>query len=1064
MHRAVIVAWLVKKVKASSLIAQDISEGGTKPILNVVLGTDAISDGECTMLFDPHSVNEWFESTCPRGDSEFLRDSEARLLSKLAGRDVACAMGLLNVYLRLFLVASTKAESRHEIICSKYGERELVSSFRSLPPTMKRGSLWKLCPYIFFPIELEQSRTNLLENIENTTTTSTDVWDLVNFFLTTRSDESLKRDLIWLFAHTSMMSTGNDLDRLAICADLFNLIEPEKRFDPYLVALAITCGKDIGDICAYIETREGHEDSAGVHGWQEAVAMTTTFPQLSILAGSAHPRCISLSWPLLANVWRMYIEKKITDPSIRSSQLARSEIPDIDRICAQNKQHRWGREEELGIHLMCSDASICENLPHNHEWDVEILPDVIDVVVAHIDVCGSVAIGIMDSAWLSSYKHSEVPVESFSAVEFPNVKKFCEVDPESQYYKEDFLRLSLLCSIPVKDVCQRVISESILDQIDPRRGYRSFRTLMAIPDIVKYVADDEEGRETLIPAIINTIWDEAVYNKLKIFGDLRGLANLNLKGPPDSDGGGLCKLHSLGGGAQRANPAGEAAVLFMCRHNSVEAVCDFVRNTGSEGYRKMMADIVKNFDVKRFANDLVQSNLVSLSFPEYNPICSLDVAAYVAELTFILGGQSTTLSSYRRNIEWTGFCLTHQNLIDSTFEPIGNQMNPFCPQTEPNSASLIQNTAALVALLPSRKVASGRLDVYRKSAFSDSLPLLTSLTADLSYPTSVYFNGEEGIDAGGLRRDWFGRMAAIVSEPISDDKAGNLFKFTETSGEKLLQLNLDPDQMVLEGRGISGADGLQLTPFGRSVYYAFGRLMGIAFIQREQLGMALPSYFFAKLLNGVITLDDLSPEEEGRKKSLEKFASEFKRGGYGEAIESGDIFPDDIPNIKIDKDNIDAVVSQLADSIIPSYASVIVDQIRSGFTQTISIDQVRARFLPRHLKLFIAGESKLNVDALKTMARKLTDEVPPSDVAIDLLFDWLKLQSTSTHRQFMRFVTGSPSLSTRRLLIRGPAVDQGVLPKPHTCFGQIDLPNYTSMEELNDRMLLAISSEEMGME
>ena len=878
---------------------------------------------------------------------------------------------------------------------------------------------------------------------------------------TLRSYKPLQNELIWLLARIGQSGRSPDSP---ICDEMLNVIDIKRPFDPYVINLALTCSIEEGKICGFLidiglsGTEMALLDTFS-EMWEKAV-VSPSFPALSVIAGSKAERCSLLSWPLLVRAWHKYISDKgsLGGPG----DVGRSEIPDLDRVCQDSRRY-WTRDPRIGIMCDARVVQVCQGKFHEDDWSLGGFSDAINVVVINMNVCQPLAVAILNRAW-DLYQGSEIPIESFSAVDLPNLKRFCGIDSESQFFKSEYLRIALLCSIPIKDVSQRIIAESILDQ-KPMQGHRSIITLQAIPDLVKYVRYSEEDRSKLIPAIIDAIWDEAGICKVEIFGDFTGLKNLNLKGPPDSDGGGLCTLNSLGG-PTRAEPAAEAAILFMCRHSSVDAVCEFVRETASRGKSaEMMRDIInRQLDLAKFVEDMANTNLVKLSLPEYNTICSSDVAAFVAEITFMLG-ETSAVASARTHIEWAGFCLSHDDLLNS-FKQLENPLNPICPQKEENSDSLILNTAAAIASIPQRIVRGGRLNVNRETAFSDSLALLTSITVDPNYPTSVYFYGEAGIDAGGLRRDWLGRIAAIVSEPISDDKAGNLFSFkAQAGGVEDLQLNLNPDQMVSEGRGIihrnaEGIERLELTPFGKDVYHAFGRLMAIAFIHGEQLGMALPSYFFAKLLNGFITLDDLLPEEEDWKNSLEKFASDFKAGH--DEVDVDDIFPGRIESGIFTKTNLDAMVAKLAEAIIPSYANVIMDQIRSGFIHTVPIDQVRARFLPRHLKLLIAGESLLDVDGLEAMAERM-EEVPPSEVAFDLLFQWLKLQSPTTHRKFMRFVTGSPSLSTRPLKIGGPGVNQGELPNAHTCFGQLDLPNYTSIENLEERMRLAIQSEAMGM-
>ena len=64
----------------------------------------------------------------------------------------------------------------------------------------------------------------------------------------------------------------------------------------------------------------------------------------------------------------------------------------------------------------------------------------------------------------------------------------------------------------------------------------------------------------------------------------------------------------------------------------------------------------------------------------------------------------------------------------------------------------------------------------------------------------------------------------------------------------------------------------------------------------------------------------------------------------------------------------------------------------------------------------------------------------------------------------MQFVTGSPSLSPRVIKVNDGPVDPHSFPLGHTCFNGIDLPHYTTMEELAAGMAEAIVSTDFGLD
>ncbi len=322
-----------------------------------------------------------------------------------------------------------------------------------------------------------------------------------------------------------------------------------------------------------------------------------------------------------------------------------------------------------------------------------------------------------------------------------------------------------------------------------------------------------------------------------------------------------------------------------------------------------------------------------------------------------------------------------------------------------------------------RNRVSNRLDVGRTTAFFDALPVLTCKQLGPSVPSTVYFNGEGGVDVGGLTREWFSQASGLIGNPDSCDPAGGLFKL---SSNGYMVLN------TVEG---------PLSRERRRHYVGFGRLMALAIYRREQLALELPTMFFAKLLNGRIVIEDLWPEEQD---AYRNYINMIEGPAFDE-------FPMDIPElgreVVLSSESVRAIADEVAESFMGPETNEYMDAIREGFESLYLVANVRKDFSPGNLKLLLMGDNTLDVDALEKMVEKGVRSTAVSEEAFRLLFDWLKEQTKEVQKKFMQFVTGSPSLSVRKIKVTGPE-STGWLPNAHTCFNHIAIPNYQSKDQI----------------
>ena len=121
---------------------------------------------------------------------------------------------------------------------------------------------------------------------------------------------------------------------------------------------------------------------------------------------------------------------------------------------------------------------------------------------------------------------------------------------------------------------------------------------------------------------------------------------------------------------------------------------------------------------------------------------------------------------------------------------------------------------------------------------------------DLLKPLRIRYTGEDGIDSGGLVKDWF----VEVSRCLAD---GNLGVFVGTEE--------NPDVMVVDPRSeLLHTEKAHLTSFFRFV----GRFLGKAVLDKHVIDLRLATTLLKHLTGGVPTLGDLASLDGHRHRGL----------------------------------------------------------------------------------------------------------------------------------------------------------------------------------------------------
>lgn len=140
-----------------------------------------------------------------------------------------------------------------------------------------------------------------------------------------------------------------------------------------------------------------------------------------------------------------------------------------------------------------------------------------------------------------------------------------------------------------------------------------------------------------------------------------------------------------------------------------------------------------------------------------------------------------------------------------------------------------------------------RLEVSREEIFEESYRLIMKMRPkDMRKRLMVKFKGEEGLDYGGVAREWL----HLLSREMLNPQYG-LFQYSR-EGQYMLQINPD-----------SG-----INPDHLSYFHFVGRILGIAVFHGHCLDGGFTMPFYKQLLNKPITLNDIEDVDPELHRSL----------------------------------------------------------------------------------------------------------------------------------------------------------------------------------------------------
>ncbi|KAK9711986.1 NEDD4 E3 ubiquitin-protein ligase [Basidiobolus ranarum] len=361
--------------------------------------------------------------------------------------------------------------------------------------------------------------------------------------------------------------------------------------------------------------------------------------------------------------------------------------------------------------------------------------------------------------------------------------------------------------------------------------------------------------------------------------------------------------------------------------------------------------------------------------------------------------------------------------------------------------------------LPALRPAPGQchIKVRRAHIFADSnAEVLRQTPSELKKRLMIKFEGEDGLDYGGLSREFFFLLSHEMFNPF--------YGLFEYSAHDNYTLQINPH---------SGVNPEHLN------YFRFiGRVVGLAVFHRRFLDAFFIASIYKMVLRKKISLQDLESADAEYHRSLIwmlenditdvldlTFSAEDNR--FGEVL-TVDLKPDG-SNIPVTEENKKEYVELTTEWRISGRVKEQFEAFAEGFHELIPQDLIVV-FDEREVELLIGGIAEVDMDDWKkhTDYRGYTEQ----DQVIQWFWKCIKSWDSEKKSRLLQFTTGTSRIPVngfkdlqgsdgpRRFTIeKSGEVEQ--LPKAHTCFNRIDLPPYKSYESLVAKLTLAVE-ETMG--
>uniref|UniRef100_A0A1Q3G2M0 HECT-type E3 ubiquitin transferase n=1 Tax=Culex tarsalis TaxID=7177 RepID=A0A1Q3G2M0_CULTA len=350
-----------------------------------------------------------------------------------------------------------------------------------------------------------------------------------------------------------------------------------------------------------------------------------------------------------------------------------------------------------------------------------------------------------------------------------------------------------------------------------------------------------------------------------------------------------------------------------------------------------------------------------------------------------------------------------------------------------------------------------KITLTRQTLFEDSYHQIMRLPAyELRRRLYIIFRGEEGLDYGGVSREWFFLLSHEVLNPM--------YCLFEYANKNNYSLQINPASYV-------NPDHLQ--------YFKFiGRFIAMALYHGRFIYSGFTMPFYKRMLNKKLTTKDIEtidPEFYNsliwvRDNNIDEcglelwFSVDFEVLGqiiHHELKEEGD-------KEKVSEENKEEYISLMTEWRMTRGIEEQTKTFLEGFNEVVPLEWLKY-FDERELELMLCGMQEIDVDDWQR--NSIYRHYNRTSKQVVWFWQFVRETDNEKRARLLQFVTGTcrvpvggfaelmGSNGPQRFCIEKVGKDTW-LPRSHTCFNRLDLPPYKSYDQLVEKLNYAIEETE----
>lgn len=369
------------------------------------------------------------------------------------------------------------------------------------------------------------------------------------------------------------------------------------------------------------------------------------------------------------------------------------------------------------------------------------------------------------------------------------------------------------------------------------------------------------------------------------------------------------------------------------------------------------------------------------------------------------------------------------------------------------------------------------LNIKRSLILSDSYRATKQFgVKDWSKLFQINFDGEVGVDWGGLSREWVTELCKQMFHPILAD--GENTESRKETPQLFRRLKDDNQALILPNPCSTSGSKMKYFEFA-------GKLVGKCLLdscfERDQVKYITARFgrsFLAQIIGLAVTFKHFENDDPELYKTkiryiIENDVSDFDLYFSEEEYSASGKLTQVVPlkqngaKISVTNENKLEYLNRLAQYKLSTSVKEEIDTFNKGLNLLVP-EHLLSIFDENELELLICGSSEIDVDDMRRHCQ--IDDRSPQFVRT-LQWFWVVISSFTQEElgMLLQFITGCSQLPpggfadlSPKLKISFLFYQNNVLPTAHTCFNELCLPSYESYEKLHKMLKIAIKEGSVG--